>query len=253
MPHLRPFSLLTPQPKPRPSERITLPDLRQLKYRGTSQYLDSLAARIDAPRLGDIDIAFLNQHLPMELHQLGQFINLTTMHESHRRADIIFSKRAISISFTQPESSTCLELQVPCKSFSQQLSHLTRICECLYLLLPGIEHLRVCATRNDSGHESHDYKDREEWQKVLLFFRGKKWAYIACGLSTDTIISLLRSRQRPKLFPALHKLYIQEPGPLWQEAIVSFIHSRLLSGHIIAVEYERLRINELHRTGTGFF
>jgi hypothetical protein len=47
--------------------------------------------------------------------------------------------------------------------------------------------------------------------------------------------------RRETLLPALHKLCIQEPDPTppLQEAVVSFIHSRLLSGHIIAVEYER--------------
>ena len=242
---------------PPPNERVTLLSLKKLKYRGTREYLDGLAARIDAPRLGniDIDITFFSQPPSFVLPQTYQFINRIAMQKSHRRADILFSENVVFISFTQSESPTCVELQVSCKSFSQQISHLAWICKCLYPLLPGIEHLRVCATRNQSGHDYMGNRlDRQEWQNLLWLFKDTKWAYIACGVSTDTIISLLRSRQRLKLFPALHKLCI--PNPRWQEAkqeaVESLIHSRILSGHSIAVEYERLRINELHGNGTAF-
>jgi hypothetical protein len=61
---------------PQPSERVILLALTSLKYRGTSQYLDNLAARIDAPRLGNIDITFFSQPLPME--PLAILANLST-------------------------------------------------------------------------------------------------------------------------------------------------------------------------------
>ena len=241
--------------KPRqPRERVTLLALRKLKYRGTSMYLDSLAARIDAPRLSNIDITLSSHPPPVERPQLGQFISRISMQKSYRRADILFSENTISISFTQPESTTCLELKVACKSFSRQLAHITWICNSLSPVLFGIEHLRVCATRPKSGYDYSHHGDH--WQNVLSLFRSTKWAYVTRGLSTYILIALQPpSQQRPRhrLLPALHKLCIQEPEPSWQKAVESFIHSRLLSGHIIAVEYERLRINELHGTGTAFF
>ncbi|KAI9464127.1 hypothetical protein BJY52DRAFT_888061 [Lactarius psammicola] len=47
---------------PSPSEqRIVLPALVYLNYRGTSKYLDSLVARIGALCLGDIDTTFFSQ------------------------------------------------------------------------------------------------------------------------------------------------------------------------------------------------
>ena len=268
MPHLRTLSLhfLSSTPYlasvglPPLSERVTLLALRKLRYRGTSEYLDSLAARIDTPRLCNIGIALFSEPPPMELWQLGNFISRISMHKSHRRADILFSEHAVSISFTQPDSPTCLELQVSCESFSLQLSIMAVICTSSCGFLSGIEHLHVCATRPlvTSGHDSwHDDNDRKEWQKRLYAFKSTKWAYFARGLlSTDLVIALqIDPFHLPtaKLLPALHKLCIQEPDSICRKAVVLFIRSRILSGHIIAVEYERLKINELHGNGKAFF
>ena len=266
MPHLRTLSIhfLSSSPYPASvgfpplSERVTLLALRKLRYRGTSEYLYSLAARIDAPQLGNIDIMITSFSQPslVGLSHLGQFINRIAMQKSHRRADILFSKHAVSISFTQPEPPTCLELRLTCEPFSQQLSYIARVCNGLYpFVISGIEHLRVSAMRPHLGY----YHNIKEWQKLLDLFRGTKWAYFAHGsLSTDIIIALRRtsgSLHDTPILPALHKLCIQdsEPDSLCREIVESFIYSRTCSGHRIAVEYERSRINELHGKGTAFF
>jgi hypothetical protein len=244
-----------------PSDRVILPVLTSLKYGGSSGYLDSLSAEIDAPRLGNIDITFFSfsQHPPMVSH-LGLFIDRIALQKSHRRADILFSEHAISISFTQPESPTRLELQVPCRLFSQQLSYITRTCQGLYPFLFGIEHLRICARPTVTGGHYQVHRDFsndcEEWKKFLRLFRGAKWVHVACSHWTDIIVFTLRQSemQGETLLPALHKLCIQEPdpAPYLQKAVGSLMLSRLLSGHIIAVEYERLSVHELHGTGTAF-
>ncbi|KAN0131530.1 hypothetical protein V8E53_010638 [Lactarius tabidus] len=86
---------------PPPSDgRIVLPSLSRLKYRGTSKYLDTLVSRIDAPGLKDIDITFFSQPT-MDAVELGRFIGRIEMMNSNRRADILTSESAISVSFTQ--------------------------------------------------------------------------------------------------------------------------------------------------------
>ena len=67
------------------------------------------------------------------------------------------------------------------------------------------------------------------------------------------VVHTLKSleRQHENVLPALHKLYIPQPGPrdaFLREAVVSFMISRRLSGHPIEVEYERPQdINEQPR------
>jgi hypothetical protein len=236
---------------PHPSaERVILPALRSLKYRGTSKYLDIFVDRIDAPRLGNIDITLFSQPPPIEPPQLGRSINRFAMQKSPRQADILFSEGAVSISFTQPDSPVCLYLQVSCKSFSQQLSYIAWICNGLYSFLSGIEYLRVSATQPTCDHDYNGF----DWHRLLLFFKGIKWAYVACGPWPNLINALLRSEMRREtLLPALHKLCVQKPDPLLQKAVESFIHSRWLSSRFVGVEYERLSINQLRGTGTALY
>ena len=78
---------------PPPSgERVVLPALTCLKYRGTSKYLDSFVARIDAPHLSEITITFFYQPT-MDASQLGQFIERTEIHTSLIQADVKTSCR----------------------------------------------------------------------------------------------------------------------------------------------------------------
>jgi hypothetical protein len=102
-----------------------------------------------------------------------------------------------------------------------------------------------------------DDSDREEWLKLIRPFIGTKWVHVAGEHSTNIVLALQHSQMRREtVLPALCKLCIREPEPRYaplRDAVVSFMHSRRLSGHIIGVEYERLWINELRGTGTAFF
>jgi hypothetical protein len=74
------------------------------------------------------------------------------------------------------------------------------------------------------------------------FFAGVKWLHVRSFLAIY-ILRLLGAR-RKTLLPDLQKLYIPEPRlgyTPYRAAIVSIVTSRRVSGHHIAVEYERLR------------
>jgi hypothetical protein len=219
-------------------ERVVLPALTSLKYRGTSQYLDSVVARIDAPRLRDLDITFFC--LPtIYVSQLGQFLNRIETQKSHCQAEIISSQRAISVSFNQSEAPARLELQVPCSNLAQQLSYMAQICNGLSTFLLHVESLRI-GTQPSSGLDDVNLK---RWLGLIRPFRGTKWVHLACNQPTN-IIRALCLPQHEAALPALHKLYVQEhesPYAPLQKAVASFVHSRRLSGQIICVEYDKVR------------
>ena len=114
LPSRRNYLRLTPQS----GERIVLPALTSLNYRGTSKYLDSLVAWIDAPRLGDIVITLFFQPT-MDVSELGRFIERIETQASLSEANIQTSTDAISISCTNSSSlvsgSTPFRLQISCK------------------------------------------------------------------------------------------------------------------------------------------
>ncbi|KAH8984731.1 hypothetical protein EDB92DRAFT_1467987 [Lactarius akahatsu] len=229
--------------------RVVLPILTRLEFRGFSQYLERFVAGIDAPRLGDIEITFVNENI-ISFPTLLEFVDRIEMHKSHRRAHILSSERAISISFIQPGAPASLKLQFFCEPLNEQLLFMTRVCDYLSNFLFNVEDLRISTTR-PLGQGEGDYSG---WRDLLNSFTSVQRFRVAGNFSTNIMRALQRpDRPRETVLPAMHKLCLPQPGQRYaplKEAVVSFVISRRLSGHHIAVEYERLsHIDELRGTG----
>jgi len=232
---------------PLPWERVVFPTLTHFDFQGTSEYLEDLVARIDAPHLEDFGLTLFKQ--PMALPQLRMFVHRISMHKSFSRVDIQFCGRAISISFIQPvPTATCLKLRVSCRTLDVQLFFVAQICrdsafiEDLHisaaLLLRLIDHF------NDSG-----------WPKLIDSFRGVKWLHVA-GNSSVRIVHVLRPSEMRRdtvqtVLPVLRKLFVREHGhryvPL-REAVPSPMVSRRLSGSLLKMEYGRSLTNDAGTT-----
>ena len=231
-------------------KRVVFPALTRFDFRGTTKYLEDLVARIDAPRLGDIEVAFFNES-SSDLSKLSEFIDRIEMHKSHSRADILCSEGTISISLIQPGGPTRLKFQSFCKPLASQLSSLSRICIHSSALLFAVKDLRISATRQSK------VEDSERWPELINSFTGIKCLHISGNISIDIMRALqLPDKQDQNVIPALQKLYIPQPGPRHaplREMVVSFMISRRLSGHPVEVEYERLcHMGELRGTGTTY-
>jgi hypothetical protein len=231
-----------------PVERFFIPTLTCLKYRGISKYLDTLMARIDAPRLTGIEVTFFGE----AMFVLSSIRNSIRMQKSYQQADILFSERSVSISLTQP-TPMYLKFQVFCESFSQQLLSITAICSQISTSLSCVNELRVKVMRQPSRQD-----DPEQWLRLIRSFRGIKWCNVT-GNSPDFVLALCcwkSDQRREAVLPALQKLYISQPGPRHEplrEAVVTFMTSRQLSGHPIVVEYERLcHMSDLRGKGTTY-
>ena len=216
-------------------------------------------AKTDSPPLGesDIEITFNRPIFTDTVSKVGKSINQIEIQKSYLRADILYSDRAISISFSQPLAGAQkrFELTVSCKPLVLQLSSMALICKSLSgsALLLGVEHLHLNAKRPPSSGQ--DDSERKDWLEIILTFRGTKWVHVAGDYSTNIVLALQPSNRRRKtVFPALHKLCIQVPMqhhlPLRDAVLSAFMYSRQLSGSFIGVEYERLRVSDELR-GTG--
>jgi hypothetical protein len=233
-------------------KRIVFPVLTRLDFRGIAKYLEDLVARIDTPRLGDIELTFFNESI-LDFSKLSEFIDCIEIHKSHRRADILSSERAISISLTQPGALTCLTLQLLCKPLALQLSTMSQLCITFSALLTDVKDLRISATRQSREGDS---LDSERWLESITSFTAVKWFHIAGNILIDIVRALQQQDKRRKtVLPSLKTLYLPQPGSRQarlREMVVSFMVLRRLSGHPIEVEYGRPRpIGELHGTPAG--
>ena len=160
---------------PPPGERVTLPTLRILKYRGTSKYLDNLVAIIDAYHAENMNITFFSQPT-MDASELGRFVEqIETTQTSLNQADVQTSPHAISISFTGSSSAfrTPLRLQLSCKQIDWQLSLISQICNqftpfLFYIKNVGID-INTADFPNKRGHAGGQ-AGGEQWPELVCSF-----------------------------------------------------------------------------------
>ena len=246
--HLFPTSVIVGA-HPQFRTRVVLPALTSLKFQGITEYLDKFVGGVDSPHLRAIEITLLNGYIS-DLSYLPVFIDRIAIHRSHRRVHIRVSERGISVTWMKPGAHTYIKLQ-SCEKLSRQLSSMSRILTYFLTIYPDVEDLHINATRQSI------WEDDTLWPKLLRSFTGVKWLYVNADPSTD-IGGIFQQHGYPvkSVLPALQKLYMVQPEtrrvPL-RETVVLLIISRSLSGHPIAVEYERLcQTDELYGAGTTY-
>ena len=223
---------------PPPGERVVLPALNCLKYRGTSKYLDSFVARIDAPCLGEVNITFFCQPT-MDASQLGWFIERTEIHTSLIQADVEISADVISISITDSSASTSFRLQISCKQFDWQLSCMGQVCD---RISPYLSHVSNVGINTAQPLGGRDDVNGEKWLDLLRSFKfsGAKSFWVAGEVTTDILCALCPDNEGvTTLLPSLRHVRVQKPigmyGPSW-DSVQSFITSRWISGHRVEVK-----------------
>jgi hypothetical protein len=234
---------------PLPGDRVVLPALTCFKYRGISKYLDTLVARIDAPRLGDIDITFFSQPT-LDASQLGQFINRIEILRLPLRADILSSGGAISITFSQPGTLTRLGLQISCEQLDWQLSSISQICHHFSSFLSSVEDLGIETIVLSSVPD--DMND-EQWLRLIRAFDGAKDFRVDDELATEILRALRPADEGDQLvLPALRNLHLlqapfQGAMPMHEQlrdSVESFVTQRRLSGHTVQIHYVQLPMAE---------
>jgi hypothetical protein len=222
------------------AHRIVLPALKCFKYRGISKYLDSFVARIDAPRLKDIDITFFSQPT-MDASQLGQFIRRINMQTSLTEVEVQTSAHSISISIKNPTTFTRLRLQISCKQLDWQVSSMAQVCHQCFPFLFGVTHLVF--NTNDFPSRQGDV-DGEQWLQLVRSFARARSLSIAGELTTGILCALRPADEGytadTAVLPSLRNLRVRKSGPLdWTfwDAAQSLLTSRELSRHPIELQF----------------
>ena len=225
--------LLLPPP---PGQLVVLPALTCLKYRGTSKYLDSFVARIDAPCLSDIHITFFYQPT-IDACQLGRFIERVEMHSSLIQADVKISADAVS-TFTDSSASAPLKLQISCRQLDWQLSCIAQVCDQVSPFLSPIIILEINTAQTLGGR---DDGNGGQWLDLFCSFKfsGVRSFWMASDIPTDALYALRPANEGGTTpLPSLRHVRVQKPiemhGPSW-DSVQSFITSRWISGRHVEV------------------
>jgi hypothetical protein len=228
--------------RPPPPTRTLLPILRSLSFRGVSEYLEDLVARINVPLLDVLDITFFHQ-LIFDTPQLNQFISRTPNFSAHYEADVHFSNEHVSLRLHTFED-LMLSLEILCGRSDWQLSSLAQVCSSSFpqAFIPAADRLCIVDDLEDMSELGwQDDIESSQWLELLQPFTGVKVFQIPWDFVPRIAPALqeLVEERVTEVLPSLETLFLEKPHP-WGSALEQFVAARQLAGHPIAVEQRTL-------------
>ena len=211
--------------------RSVLPVLAYIWFKGVTDYLDDLVARIDAPRLNNIYITFFNQ-IVFDTPQLIRFVGCTPTLKTLEKARIAFEVGAARVNLTSSDGE--LIVRVSCRELDWQLSSLEQICTSSLPHLSKLEDLYIF----DTPHRQNNIENTL-WLELLHPFTAVKNLY----LSEKIVPHIVPALREPigggatEVLPTLQNIFLeglQPSGPV-QEGIGQFVSTRQATNHLIAV------------------
>jgi hypothetical protein len=235
-------------PRPRPAlgsrrlpplTRSILPSLTKFWFEGTSEYLEKILARIDAPRLNRLEISFFNQII-FDTPQLFQFISRTPTLRAPKMGRITFDPTAIVVRFSS-QTSDCgvLSVEVLCTASEWQLSSLEQVCASSLPPVSTLEDLYIVEDR----YPPHWQDDVENslWLDVLRPFVAVKNLYLSEEFVPRIAPALqeLVGGRTTEVLPTLENIFsrvFQPSGPI-HKGVERFVAARRLTSHPVAVSF----------------
>ena len=218
-----------------PPTRTVLPSLTDMRFKGTSEYLEDLVARIDAPQLHSLGTTFLYQLL-FDIPQLTQFVRRTPKFKAHDEAYLTFSYSNVSLTLQQ-RSGTKIALGISCSKIDWQLLSLVQICTSSTPLFSTVENLYIDTDGISSLPRWEDDIDNGQWLDLLRPFIVVKNLYFSWQIASRIVTALQELIEEISVLPALETLLVERfklSGPI-QEAIEQIVAARQLVRRPIAI------------------
>jgi hypothetical protein len=225
------------RPPPR-TPRSVLPVLNYFCFKGVSEYLDNLVARIDAPQLSSLYITFFNQ-VVFDTPQFIQFVSRTPTLKALEKARVAFEDGAANVNLSSQTSGYgLLSVGISCRELDWQISSLEQVCTSSLPPLSTLEDLYIY----EAPHSQPDRQGNIEtalWLELLHPFTAVKNLYLCEGFAPRIALALqeLVGGRTTEVLPTLENIFlegIQPSGPV-QEGIEQFVATRQVTSHPIAV------------------
>ena len=224
---------------PPPLTRPILPSLTEIEFKGASEYLEDILARIDAPRLNELNIVFFNQII-FDLPQLFQFASRTpTLRAAQEgRIAFYFGESVVRLS----SDYGVLSVNIPCIAREWQLSSLDQVCTSSLPPLSTLEVLYIVADW-EGGHRWPDDVENTLWLDLLRSFVAVKNLYLLQSLVPRIASALqeLVGERTTEVLPTLENIYLEDfqTSRLLHEGIKKFVAARQFTGHIAISRWDR--------------
>ena len=221
-----------------PLARAVLPILASFSFKGVSEYLDDLVARIDAPQVHSLSITFFNQ-IVFDTPQFIQFIDRTPTLKALKIALLTFRDGAARVNLSPSTFGYGgIDLKIPCSELDWQVSSLEQVCTASLPPLSTLEVLYIFK----APRSQPDWQDNIEnalWLDLLRPFPAVRNLYL-CEEFAPRIVPALRELvggRTIEVLPTLQNIFLEElqpSGPV-QDGIRQFVAARQVTSHPIAV------------------
>jgi hypothetical protein len=218
---------------PPPLTRSILPSLTKIRFKGASEYLEEILARIDAPRLNKMDITFFNQII-FDTPQLFQFISRRPTLRAPEKGRIRFYRGAIIVIFPSQtsDSDIALSVNIPCTPTEWQLSSLEQVCTSSLPPVSTLEDLYIY------GYWQDDVENTLLLDLLRPFLAVKNlYVFEEFVPPIAPALQELVGGRTTEVLPNLENIFLegfQSSGPL-HEGIEKFVAARRLTSHPVAV------------------
>ena len=212
-----------------PPTQVVLPALALLRFRGASEYLEDLVARIDTPRLDFISITYFNQ-LVFQVLQLFRFIGRTQIIEQAMDAEVSSTSSTICLTLLSGPAGhrrTSLYLQISCQGLDWQVSHLAEVLSQSSAVLPYVRHLHIfeCDRLPRWQGEMDDIECLAVFRQFIaletLRVSYQQTEHVVHALNNVTVEMV------PEILPALRLLFLEDVPA---GRVEKFITARQLAG-----------------------
>jgi hypothetical protein len=219
--------------------RSVLPALNTLTFKGVGEYMEDLAALIDAPQLYLLHITMFNQIL-FDTPQSIQFISRTTKLKAYKKACLVFKKYTAAVVLPSPPNGTgeALKVEILCTESDWQVSSLEQVCTSCLPPLSALENLYIYENSSSPPHWQ-DNIENTLWLELLRPFSAVKKLFLSEKFArrVGPVLEELVGSRTMEALSNLQNIFLEGLRPLGrvQEGIVKFVAARRLSGRPITV------------------
>jgi len=209
-----------------PLTRTILPALTYFSFKGVTEYLEYLIARVDVPLLENMSITFFNQ-LVFDILQLPKFLCRTEKLTALDQANMGFYEGSISVALlpkTRTVDPTTVTLGISCSRLDWQLSSLIQVCNSALPTLSTLE----CLNLGTNFHGPHllpgqDDIEDTQWLELLRPFTNVKNLHLSEKVAPCVAPALqgLTGERITEVLPVLQDLFLDgfQSSPTVLEAV----------------------------------
>jgi F-box-like len=229
------------RPRPPPT-RIVLPVLTTLSFRGASDYLEVIAARIGAPLLNEIEIDFFNQ-LILDTPQVARLIGPRVLSRRSTLSLSFYQSSCAGLSYS--DGVAFFRWNMICNASDSLVHAVAQLCTQILPLCSSVDMLNIMYdSRGDIGPplgtQPHDM-DPARLLELFYPFTAVQSLVIHAKLEPFIAAALqgLTEQSAAEVFPTLERLflveYTKDRAAAAQRGIRSFITARQHSDHPVAL------------------